>query len=154
MDRLRPLETSIVKKDRWYNPLMRWLLRSPIHWLVSKDILLIIFTGRKTGRTYSTPINYSRHGEVIQLISNRNRAWWHNLAGGAPVSLWLRGKLVPATADIVEARGDAMIQALSDVYPGLTLARARQLAPDSVLIRLRLAEAEGQPDPRTMEHAR
>jgi len=32
------------------------LLRSPLHALVSKSTLLITFTGRKSGKKYTTPI--------------------------------------------------------------------------------------------------
>ncbi|MDE0053611.1 MAG: hypothetical protein OXT64_05055, partial [Gammaproteobacteria bacterium] len=34
---------------------MRLLLRSPLHALASRSLMLITFTGRVTGRTYTTP---------------------------------------------------------------------------------------------------
>ena len=39
---------------RWqklYNPVVNWLLRSPLHALLSKCTMLITFAGRKSGRT-------------------------------------------------------------------------------------------------------
>lgn len=36
---------------RVINPLMEALLRSPLHGLVSDSLLLVTFTGRKSGRT-------------------------------------------------------------------------------------------------------
>ena len=42
-----------------FNPFMVWLLRSPLHKLASKNTLLITFTGRKSGKKYTTPVNYA-----------------------------------------------------------------------------------------------
>ena len=40
---------------------MRFILRSPLHGMVSKTITLISFTGRKSGKAYSTPVSYSQN---------------------------------------------------------------------------------------------
>ena len=39
------------------NPAVCSLLRSPLHGLMSKNTLLLEFTGRKSGRLLSTPIS-------------------------------------------------------------------------------------------------
>ena len=46
----------------WFNSIMKWLIRSPLHGLVSKSMLVIGYTGRKSGRRYETPVNYVRDG--------------------------------------------------------------------------------------------
>jgi len=74
------------------NFLMKVLLGSPLHGILSKNTLLISFTGRKTGRTYTTPVNYSQDENTIWITSNRDRVWWRNLVGGASVTLRLMGK--------------------------------------------------------------
>lgn len=76
----------------WYNRIISWLLRSPLHGLLSKNIMLIRVTGRKSGRIYTTPVNYVRDGGILWVTSFRNRTWWRNLKGGAPVSVLLEGK--------------------------------------------------------------
>ena len=38
------------------NLIMKTLLRSPLHRLVSKHLMLLNFEGRKTGRTYSVVV--------------------------------------------------------------------------------------------------
>ncbi len=43
---------------RALNPLMRALLRSPFHGLLSGMLMLLSYTGRKSGRTYTIPIGY------------------------------------------------------------------------------------------------
>jgi len=40
------------------NPLMRALLRSPLHGLLSGMLMLLSYTGRKSGKVYTIPIGY------------------------------------------------------------------------------------------------
>lgn len=56
-----------------YNPLMKWVLRSPLHGMVSKNFMLITFTGRRSGKVYTTPVNYVREGDGITVFSKPNR---------------------------------------------------------------------------------
>lgn len=74
------------------NPTVRVLLRSPIHGLWSKSLMLITFTGRKTQRVYTTPIRYLQRGDAVWAFTSADTNWWRNLKGGATVSLRIRGK--------------------------------------------------------------
>lgn len=74
------------------NPLMKWLLRSPLHGLVSGKYVLIMFTGRRSGKAYMTPVQYIQAGEELYIITSEGYTWWKNLRGGAEVMLHLRGK--------------------------------------------------------------
>jgi deazaflavin-dependent oxidoreductase (nitroreductase family) len=58
--------------------------------MISKHILLITFTGHKSGKTYTTPVSYSQKEDQVFIFTHAN--WWKNLSGGAPVRLRLRGK--------------------------------------------------------------
>lgn len=87
----------------WYNGAVAALLRSPLHPLVSGQMMLITYTGRKSGVTYSTPVNYVRDEEVLWIVSSRERTWWRNMRGGLPVSLRLCGREAPAAAVVVES---------------------------------------------------
>jgi len=42
---------------RFVNQAMQTILRSPLHGMVSSTVLLITFTGRKSGNTYTTPVD-------------------------------------------------------------------------------------------------
>ncbi len=81
------------------NDFMAWVLRSPFHGMLSNGIMLITFTGRKTGRKYTTPISYYREGDFLWVVSSRDRNWWRNLRGGADVNLLLKRKLVNGFAE-------------------------------------------------------
>lgn len=72
------------------NQTMKFVLRSPVHGMVSKTVLLITFTGRKSGKTYTTPVDYSQTGDQVTIFTHAN--WWKNLRGEAPVTLLIRGR--------------------------------------------------------------
>lgn len=99
----------------WFNPMMIWLLKSPLHGFVSKNMMLTTVTGRKSGRQISTPTNYIRDGNTLWLISWRDRKWWRNLRGGANVRGLLAGKSVEGRGQIVEEQ-KSVAQSLFEYY--------------------------------------
>jgi deazaflavin-dependent oxidoreductase (nitroreductase family) len=78
---------------------MKFLLRSPMHGLVSKTVLLITFTGRKSGKSFTTPVDYSQEGNQVTIFSHAN--WWKNLQGGAPVTVRIQGRELKGNAETV-----------------------------------------------------
>lgn len=91
----------------WYNRFVNLILRSPLHGLISHGIMLIIYTGRKSGQTYATPISYVYEEESVLLTTSfRHRAWWRNLRDNPPVTLRLRGRDVPATVELFTEDAD------------------------------------------------
>lgn len=83
----------------WMNAAMKFVLQSPLHGMVSSKIMLVTFTGRKSGKTYMTPVSYVQQGDAVAMFT-RSR-WWQNLANGAPVTLHLRGRKVRTSADLI-----------------------------------------------------
>ena len=78
------------------NPVMSRLLRSPLHSLVSDSVLLLTFTGSKTGTEYTTPVGYwVKDGHLIVTTQS---PWWRNLRGGQPVSMRVQGHHREGTA--------------------------------------------------------
>lgn len=82
------------------NDFMTWVLRSPLHRMLSDGMMLITITGRKTGRQYTTPVGYYEEGGYLWVITGRDRTWWKNLRGGAKVELFIKRRLVPAFAEL------------------------------------------------------
>lgn len=72
------------------NPVVRGILRSPLHWPLSRSLLLVTYQGRRTGRSFTTPVMYAADGDggfvIVSGWAERKR-WWRNLRGGAPVRL-------------------------------------------------------------------
>jgi hypothetical protein len=58
--------------------------------------MLITFTGRKSGRQFTTPVTYMQDGDTIIFFSNQR--WWKNLDGGAPVTLRVKGRAIAGIA--------------------------------------------------------
>ena len=131
-------------RDFWNNfgnIFMKPLLRSPLHFLVSGQFLLISITGRKTGKTYITPVQYRRDGDILTVFTQRHRKWWKNLQGGAPVSLRLRGREVTGEAQVATHDLGDIQKTLHWMYPHMPQAQIEMLVPISVLIRIHLREA-------------
>lgn len=83
-----------------FNPVARTILRSPLYGLMSSRLLLITFTGRKSGKRYTVPISYVQLEDNTLLLVVGGR-WWKNLRGGATVELRLHGKARQGEAEIV-----------------------------------------------------
>jgi F420H(2)-dependent quinone reductase len=79
------------------NPLAKSILRSPLHGVMSHSLMLITFTGRRSGKHYTTPISYAQQGQTLLL--GVGGPWWKNLRGGAPVQVRLRGKTCAGRAE-------------------------------------------------------
>ena len=68
------------------------ILNSPFHGMFSQNTLLLTFTGRTSGKRYTTPVNYAVLGDELLIFSRKDRTWWRNLRGGAPVKFRLQGR--------------------------------------------------------------
>src|SRR2546422_11467098 len=65
---------------RYFNPLMRLVLGGRAHGMLSSRLMLLSFSGRRTGRSYTTPVSYVREG--TNLLVPGGGAWWKNLTSG------------------------------------------------------------------------
>ncbi len=61
-----------MRMQKLYNPVVIRLLRSPLHGVMSGYTMLITFTGRRSGKEYTTPISDVRDGEE-ELLTVRAR---------------------------------------------------------------------------------
>jgi hypothetical protein len=79
------------------NPIAKVILRSPLHGVMSRRLVLITFTGRRSGKRYTTPISYVQQGNTLLL--GVGGPWWKNLRGGIPVGVCVRGKNLTGRAE-------------------------------------------------------
>ncbi|MFN8483605.1 MAG: nitroreductase/quinone reductase family protein [Anaerolineae bacterium] len=128
---------------RVMNPVMKTLLRSPLHRPMSKRLIVLSFTGRKSGKSYSIPVGYVQT-DPTTLLTATNSAWWKNLRGGAKVKVRLRGKSYTAVTNVTTD-----VEGLQKDFRDL-LADAPQLR-DITGVRL---DAQGEPIPADVEAAR
>ena len=86
------------------NPLARALLRSPLHGLMSRHVIVLCFEGRRTGKRYETPVAYRRADDgALEALTSVHGAWWRNLESGALATVVHCGRAVPARVDVVLA---------------------------------------------------
>ena len=73
------------------------------------SMILVTHTGAKTGKTYTTPLVYSRDGDRIVVIASKagapnNPSWYHNLVAHPTVTLEIGTESFKAKARV--ATGD------------------------------------------------
>ena len=58
--------------------------------LVGRSLVEVRYTGRKSGRSFQTPVNYRLSGDqvTINVMAPDSKKWWRNfLDDGAPITL-------------------------------------------------------------------
>ena len=53
------------------------LLQSPMHGIASRHLCLLTYTGRRSGRSFTTPLSFVRTGDTVQLLSS-NKSYFCN----------------------------------------------------------------------------
>ena len=114
---------------------MSAVLRSPLHRIASRSVMLITFTGRKSGKIYTTPISYARDGDWVTAFTGAR--WWRNLAGGAPVTLCIKNQEYQGWADVVGDDKEAVAKGLQ--------AFLRQVRGDARFYGVKF-DPDGEPD--------
>jgi deazaflavin-dependent oxidoreductase (nitroreductase family) len=96
VERVRPPRFLV----KMINPVMRRVLSSPLHGLVSRHVLLLELTGRRTGRRYAIPVGHFTIDGLLTVITNSG--WRRNLRDRPDVSVTLRGQRHVGYATVVE----------------------------------------------------
>src|SRR5438132_735737 len=78
--------------NRALNVVVIPILNSPLAPLIRPFIITITYTGRRSGKTFSTPVYYRRRGEtvLIRVAGPDAKQWWRNFLGnGAAIGVQL-----------------------------------------------------------------
>ena len=119
------------------NPFVRVILHSPLHGLLSGSLLLVTYTGRRSGRTFTIPVMFAEVGAdlVVYVGGSREKVWWRNLRGGAPVQVRRQGRKLAGTATVVV--GDPELR---ERYLARFPRAAKSLATDAAPVFVRLTD--------------
>lgn len=142
------------KPPDWANAFMRWALNTPgIQKMIGQGVALLSFRGRKTNQPYSIPISYQREGDIVTIITKRQRKWWHNFESPIEVQMRLAGQDYTGKAEIeTDDTGtlEFMIEYLSKrpidakayglAANQLTREKIARLIPHIIVIRVAIAE--------------
>ncbi|MFI0779607.1 hypothetical protein [Streptomyces sp. NPDC021212] len=103
-----------MARTRWHPPpeslfnaanrVVRPLLRSRLHPLVSRRLMLLTYDGAKTGRTYAIPLASYRGAPDEVWAFGARTGWMSNFRNGRTVRLLLRRRDLRAEATAVEDR--------------------------------------------------
>ena len=95
----------------WFliNPVVAFLARSPLHFLISHQVLVIQFKGRKSGKQYLVPVSYHEHESSYTCLTLRSNIWWRNLKEVSHTKIWLKGTLKNAQIDL-EFNNDQIVE--------------------------------------------
>lgn len=120
---------------RLANPVVRRLLRSPLHRLLG-GVALLEYTGRRSGRALAVPVSVLRDDDDLILISRRRRRWWRNFRRPWPVTLTLRGGRFDGRAVVVDASPQEVAGLLARLSPRAGKRGSDARAADRVVIRV------------------
>jgi|SRR3954451_4269227 len=67
------------------NPLVRALLRSPVHAAMDRAVLILHVIGRRTGHRYDIPVSYVQLDGRFVVVTQHT--WRANLRGGADIEV-------------------------------------------------------------------
>ncbi|OXR47318.1 hypothetical protein B7C42_00441 [Nocardia cerradoensis] len=91
---------------RFANKIIRPLLASPFHKPLSGRLMLLTYTGRKSGRRFTIPIGYFDWDPGTVLALSSHLGWVVNLRGGPTVGLRIRGRNHKAVPVVIEEPGE------------------------------------------------
>jgi len=102
-----------IRVLRRLNPLIVAILRSPLHGLLSRHLLVLTYEGRTTGLRRTLPLSYVALGAHVYLCT-RTALWWRNLRNGKPVELRLRGRRTIATPTVLDSASREALDGLRE----------------------------------------
>jgi hypothetical protein len=73
------------------NPIIKSILKSPLHSLMSDRSLVIRYMERESGRANSFPAYYQRAGNSLLVLVEKAQDWWRDLRNGANVKVVIKG---------------------------------------------------------------
>ncbi|TNF34614.1 MAG: DUF385 domain-containing protein [Gammaproteobacteria bacterium] len=98
------------------NPTVKLLLSSPLHRVLSRSVMVILYDGRKSGRRLSTPVRYIKKGDRLFCLTGHEGRWWHNFKTAYPVHLLLDRQWHKATAQAYWQGEPAIRDALQTMF--------------------------------------
>lgn len=105
-----PLPVAI-RLLRRLNPVIAAVLRSPVHGLLSRNLLVLTYVGKRSGRRRTLPLSYVTVRDRPYLCT-RSSQWWRSWRTGTAVELRLRGRHVAAIPHVVDVATPEALDAL------------------------------------------
>ena len=83
------------------NPFTIAIAKSPLHFLISQNLVVLNFKGIKTGKHYSLPVSYLEDPQgKLSCVTDRHNIWWSNLLHATNIKILYKGRLTEALVTI------------------------------------------------------
>lgn len=154
--RARPKSLAVWVSMR-LNRVVDVVLRSRVHWLLSRGLTLITVTGRRSGRRYTIPVGYLETPDaVVVLVGDApSKTWWRNYRQPGPIEVRLRGVPRVGRAVVLQPSSEQFCRTAEESFrrsrviprlfgiafdprDALTLADAERLAQRAAIVRITL----------------
>ena len=90
---------------RLANPVVRGVLDSRAHRLLSRRLVVLGYRGHRSTRSFHIPLRYAETtgGAIVALaVSPERKLWWRSFAEPSAATLILRGERVAAVGALAE----------------------------------------------------
>jgi hypothetical protein len=84
---------------RVLNPIMKLLLRTPLMGGARNQLMVVGYTGRKSGRHYSIPLSAHLIDNILYALTGAS--WKHNFRDGAPAQVLYDGKTTTMRGELI-----------------------------------------------------
>ena len=83
------------------NPVTIAIAKSPLHFLISQNLVVLNFVGMKTGKNYALPLSYFEDPKgQLSCVTDRRNIWWRNLLHATNIKILYKGRLTDARVTI------------------------------------------------------
>ena len=83
------------------NPLTIAIAKSPLHFLISQNLVVLNFKGIKTGKNYALPVSYFEDPPgTLSCVTDRHNIWWRNLLHATNIKILYKGSPTDALVTI------------------------------------------------------
>jgi hypothetical protein len=89
------------------NPIVRGVLGSPAHRLLSGGLVVLEYRGSRSGRRYRIPLQYAETagGRIVALaVRPERKLWWRSFAEPAPAAVLIAGEERVVTGRLLDGQ--------------------------------------------------
>ena len=103
--------------DNLADPLVKFILQSSAHRLISEDYAVIWFTDSSSGNELSFPVKYLRNRDEIIIVCRREGSCWKKFNHGSPINILIEGSKYHGWAEFFQFRIEKHSELISLLEP-------------------------------------
>ena len=86
---------------KFINPVTIAIANSPLHFVVSRNLIVLHFKGVKTGKTYAVPVSYLEEPKgQLSCVTDRANIWLRMLRHTSEIKVIIIGRLIDARVSV------------------------------------------------------